>query len=326
MPWSRLVPRLFRRLRAARADAVHNHENLPLLGLALLLKAMRLGRLRVIHTVHVDPAQPKPFLKRVLIGLLFACCDQVVVVSEDTGRRIGNMAVPFRQNIRVIYGAPPPAAAPPAEALAEFARAHGLGPGPVICQITRFYYPLKVEGASQLLAAFRLVRQQVPEAQLLLVGHGPLWAEFRDRHGLSTPEPGVILTGFVDDPLVPMAAADVYCHVSRQDALPIVVMEAMALGKAVVASPVGGIPELIEHGESGVLAAPEAAGLARQLILLLRNPAQRAALGEAAAARIARSFTWTRCAAQYVAVYAPPPSLPRAAQASKQRVMPPPAA
>ncbi|WP_149535810.1 glycosyltransferase family 4 protein [Siccirubricoccus phaeus] len=329
LPWSRLGPLLFQRLRTARPDAIHNHENLPMLGLALLLKLLSLGRVRVVHTVHVDPAERKPFVKRVLIGALFACCDHVVVVSEDTGRRIGNMAVPFRRNIRVIYGAPPPATPPTPEALAGFARAYGLGPGPVICQITRFYYPLKVAGAARLLEAFRMVRQHVPQAQLLLVGHGPLWAEFRTRHGLATPQPGVILTGFVDDPLLPMAMADVYCHVSQQDALPIVVLEAMALGKAVVASPVGGIPEMIEHGETGLLAAPETAGLARQLIALLQHPAQRAALGDAAAASIARGFTWPRCAAQYAALYDRPRPTPQRAHGSaagNQRVMPPPAA
>jgi glycosyltransferase involved in cell wall biosynthesis len=305
----RVAARLFRALLKARPRAIQNHENLPLLAAALLGKLLSPGRVRVVHTVHVDPAERKSWLKRALIGAMFALCDRVVVVSEDTRRRLGNLALPLRRNVEVIYGAPPPAAAPSAGALAGFAAAHGLGPGPVICQITRFYYPLKVQGADRLLAAFRAVRRAVPGAQLLLVGSGPLWAGFRDRHGLAAPADGVILTGFTEDPLLPMTLADVYCHVSFQDALPIVVLEAMALGKPVVASPVGGIPELVEDGVSGVLAGPTEAALADDIIRLLRAPAERQALGRQAAARIARDFGWPRCAGHYAALYGVAPAL-----------------
>ncbi|MFC7538743.1 glycosyltransferase family 4 protein [Siccirubricoccus deserti] len=304
----RIAARLFRALLKARPRAIQNHENLPLLAVALLGKLLSPGRVRVVHTVHVDPAERKPWLKRALIAAMFALCDRVVVVSRDTSRRLDNMALPLPRNVEVIYGAPPPAPAPAAEALAGYAAAHRLGPGPVICQITRFYYPLKVQGAERLLAAFRMVRRTVPEAQLLLVGSGPLWAEFRDRHGLATPVDGVTLTGFVVDPQLPMGLADVYCHLSFQDALPIVVLEAMALGKPVVASPVGGIPELIEDGVSGVLAGPTVAALAEDLIRLLQAPMERQALGRQAAARIAREFSWPRCAAQYAALYGMSPA------------------
>ena len=122
--------------------------------------------------------------KRTLIGCLFALCDRVVVVSEDTKRRLRNTAHPFRRNVEVIYGAAPPAPRPPAEAIAAFARSFSLGPGPVVCQITRFYYPLKVKGAERLLEAFSVVRRAIPDAQLLLVGSGPLWEAFKAKHGL----------------------------------------------------------------------------------------------------------------------------------------------
>ena len=299
----RFAATALRRLLRLRPRAIQNHQHLPLLCSALLCKLVYGGRVRVIHTVHVDPAGRKPWVQRAVIGCLHALCDQVVVVSEDTQRRLDDIALPLRRNVEVIYGAPPPAPIPPEEALAAFARQFGLGPGPVICQITRFYFPLKVKGAERLLAAFRRVRQEVPDAQFLLVGSGPLWDSFKAEHGLDGSKDGVTLTGFVDDPLVPMALADVYCHVSFQDALPIVVLEAMGFGKAVVASDVGGIPEVIEHGVSGVLVGDDPDDLPRSLIRLLRAPAERAALGREAARQISERLTWTRCAAQYAALY-----------------------
>lgn len=299
----RFAAKAFGALSRTRPRAIQNHENLPLLCAAVAWKLTTLGRARVIHTVHVDPAKRKAWLKRALTGCLHALCDRVVVVSEDTHRRLSNVALPLRRNVEVIYGAPPPATRPAAEDLAAFARSFGLGPGPVICQIMRFYYPLKVEGARRLLEAFKHVRQAVPDAQLLLVGSGPLWETFRVRHGLDAGKEGVILTGFVDDPLVPMALADVYCHISFQDALPIVVLEAMNFGKAIVASAVGGIPEMIRHNVSGVLTGADAEELSRNLIRLLQAPEHRAMLGREAEQQVSACLSWTRCAARYAALY-----------------------
>lgn len=295
---------MLRALFRARPRAVQNHENLPLLCAAVLWKLLTLGRGRVIHTVHVDSAERKPWIKRAVIGGLYAMCDRVVVVSEDTRRRLSNTALPLRRNVEVIYGAAPPLAnSPSAEAVAAFAASFGLGPGPVICQITRFYYPLKVKGAELLLAAFQQVRRSVPDAQFLLVGDGPLWKEFRAKHGLQTTTEGVTLTGFVDDPLLPMTLADVYCHISFQDALPIVVLEGMSLGKAIVASAVGGIPEVIDDGVSGVLTAANAEDLARTLVHLLQTPEHAATLGRNAKREVNARFSWSRCAAQYATLY-----------------------
>ncbi len=292
-----------RALSRARPRAVQNHENLPLLCAALLWKFVTLGSARVIHTVHVDPAERKPWIKRALTGVLYAMCDRVVVVSEDTRRKLSNAALPLRRNVEVIYGAPPPATVPSKEAIACFATSYGLGPGPVVCQITRFYYPLKIKGAEQLLLAFRQVRRDVPDAQFLLVGHGPLWEEFRTKHKLQTTTDGVTLTGFVDDPMLPMALADVYCHITFQDALPIVVLEAMNLGKAVVASAIGGIPEVIEHGVSGVIVQPTIDSLSQALVHLLQAPDYAATLGRNAKRHMSSHLSWSKCAAHYAALY-----------------------
>ena len=300
---ARFAATALRELLRLRPRAIQNHQHLPLLCSALLCKLLLLGRVRVVHTIHVDPAGRAPWVRRAFAGCLFALCDRVVVVSQDTLRRLDDVALPLRRNAEVIYGAPPPAALPAEADRAAFARQFGLGPGPVICQITRFYYPLKVKGAERLLAAFRRARQAVPDAQFLLVGSGPLWEGFKAEHELGLGQDGVTLTGFVDDPLVPMALADVYCHISFQDALPIVVLEAMGFGKAVVASDVGGLPVVFEQGVSGVRGGAGPDELPDSLIRLLRAPAERAALGREAARQIGERLTWTACASHYAALY-----------------------
>jgi glycosyltransferase involved in cell wall biosynthesis len=88
-----------------------------------------------------------------------------------------------------------------------------------------------------------------------------------------------------------LQAADVYVHAARADTFPLAVLEAMACGRTPVASAVGGIPEQVEDGESGLLVPPgDAATLADRVHLLLTDPSLRARLGARAAEIAQRSF------------------------------------
>jgi glycosyltransferase involved in cell wall biosynthesis len=81
-------------------------------------------------------------------------------------------------------------------------------------------------------------------------------------------------------------------------------LEAMAAGRAVVATCVGGSPELIDHGMDGLLVSPEEpAALSAAIVGLLRRPPQREALGRAAHEKIARSFTRDQMVSQTYAYY-----------------------
>jgi glycosyltransferase involved in cell wall biosynthesis len=93
-------------------------------------------------------------------------------------------------------------------------------------------------------------------------------------------------------------AADLFALASRvakdgdRDGLPNVLAEAQSQGLACVATRVSGIPELIEHGATGILVEPEAAAeLARALETLIRDPARRRALGDAGRRRVAECFS-----------------------------------
>jgi glycosyltransferase involved in cell wall biosynthesis len=107
------------------------------------------------------------------------------------------------------------------------------------------------------------------------------------------------MLGHRDDVMAVLDAADVLLHPSEIDALPTVVMEAMAASVPVVATRVGGVPELVADGDSGVLvAAPATAeGLAAALGPLLGDAGLRRRMGAAGRARYEREFTaesWAR--------------------------------
>jgi glycosyltransferase involved in cell wall biosynthesis len=98
-------------------------------------------------------------------------------------------------------------------------------------------------------------------------------------------------------------AALVVCP-SYREGLPLCVLEAMAHGKPVVASAVGGIPELVEDGVTGLLVEPgDVAGLRAAIERLLADPALRRRLGRGARARVAERCSWDRVTAATVAAY-----------------------
>jgi glycosyltransferase involved in cell wall biosynthesis len=96
-------------------------------------------------------------------------------------------------------------------------------------------------------------------------------------------------------------AAQVFCLPSRSEPFGLVLLEAGAFALPVVASRIGGIPEIISHEETGLLVSPEdPALLAETLLHLLQNPAERVRLGEALKKRVRAEFTWTRAHARYL--------------------------
>jgi D-inositol-3-phosphate glycosyltransferase len=87
--------------------------------------------------------------------------------------------------------------------------------------------------------------------------------------------------------------------------MPLVVLEAMGCRRAVVASNVGGLPEVTLHDETGLLVPSEKpVPLAEALLSLLAHPVRAAALGEAGRQRVEERFTWERAADRYLQIYA----------------------
>jgi glycosyltransferase involved in cell wall biosynthesis len=101
------------------------------------------------------------------------------------------------------------------------------------------------------------------------------------------------------------AATDVFCLASRwQEAFGWVLAEAMVFEKPVVATRVGGIPEVVEDGRTGLLAAPgDVAGLADRLIRLLNDPALRLRMGQAGRKTAAEKFDLRRTVAEVLSLY-----------------------
>jgi glycosyltransferase involved in cell wall biosynthesis len=157
------------------------------------------------------------------------------------------------------------------------------------------------KGHDVLLAAARVATEAW---EITVVGDGPQLATLR---GLaSSLEVGrVRFTGWVDDPLAEVAAADVACMPSRWESFPYAALEAGALARAVVGSRVDGLDEIIIDGETGILVEPDRpAELAAALDRLAANPDLVAAYGRAAHDRVRARFSVQQMVDGVLAAYA----------------------
>ena len=146
---------------------------------------------------------------------------------------------------------------------------------------------LRVQKAyPDLLRAAREVVERQPGVRFVAVGQGPLEAEIRALHARLGLGDRLILLGHRADAVRIMGACDVFVLASHWEGLGVAVMEALALGLPVVATAVGGVPEVVEHGREGLLVPPERPSeLAAALLTVLTDDERRRTMAAAAARR-----------------------------------------
>ncbi|MGQ9682224.1 MAG: glycosyltransferase [Anaerolineae bacterium] len=155
----------------------------------------------------------------------------------------------------------------------------------MVARLSREKGPDLFVHAASMVAAVR------PDAHFCLVGEGPLRAELLHTiRGLGL-ERRIHLVGLMADTRPVYPALDVVCLASRQEGQPLTLLEAMACGRPVAATSVGGTPELVQMGETGWLVAQgDMRGMAERILWLLDNPARAIEMGRAGRQRVVEHF------------------------------------
>ncbi len=293
-------------LAAHRVGLVHAFV-VPALG--YVGRAGRAAGVPVVGTV-LEPlaafAWPR---RRLLVPALNRLCDRVTVPSESSraeavreGLRVGRLTV-VRPGIDVARFRSDPASRRRTRALL------GIAPDvPVVGMVARFNAG---KGHDVLLRAMTVVAASRPNACCLVVGDAlfPGEADWKARMLALARALGlgarVVFAGWRDDVPAILSALDVLVHPpTTPDSRPTVIMEAMAAGRPVVGSAVGGVPDLVDDGVTGVLVPPSRPeALAAALLRLLADPVARATFGAAGRARAEREFSRDSAAVAMAAVY-----------------------
>ncbi|MBN8727800.1 MAG: glycosyltransferase [Xanthomonadales bacterium] len=161
-----------------------------------------------------------------------------------------------------------------------------------------------VKHHADLLEAFALVRRKCPAAHLLLAGSGPLEADLRARAGTLGIGAAVHFLGSTEEVERTLRMADLAVLASATEGLSNALLEAQASGLAVVATRVGGNPDLVVEGQTGCLVPPrDPPALAAALLRLAGDPALRATFGAAARRRAVERHAPAAMVAAYDALY-----------------------
>ena len=178
----------------------------------------------------------------------------------------------------------------------------------VLASVSRLF---SWKGQRELLRAFALVQNQLSNVRLLIVGadaqevEGTSFsAELKTLARTLGVEQNVIFTGPRSDVPRVMAACDLFTMPSFEEPFGLVFLEAMAMKKPVIALDNGGTPEVVEHGRSGLLSAPQdIPALAANIVSLLQDAPRRTQMGEYGRTQVLTRFTAQRMATDAAAAY-----------------------
>lgn len=297
--WRALVG-LVRVLRSLRPDIVHTHTSKA--GFLGRLAARLAGVPRVVHTMHEPPhnAASSWYARAVYVWLerlaaLWA--DRVHTQSHANEREIlRTRLVPRRKLVVFHLGIELSRYAPAADARAAV-RSLGIPDDvPVIGAVGRLETP---KGQTYLLQALRLLHPR-RDVRCVIVGEGVL-RERLEAEAVGLP---VTFTGYREDMLELMQGFDVFAFPSLWEGLGVVLLEAMAYARPLVASAVGGVLDVVVPEETGLLVpARDPAALAGAIERLLDDPSLAQRLGQAGHERLLRTFRSEVADDHFMALY-----------------------
>jgi glycosyltransferase involved in cell wall biosynthesis len=281
-------------IRARRLDVVHSHE----FGFAICgALACRAAGCRHVITMHGGDYYGGRLRRRLALRAAAAGSDRIVAVSKALRSRLSAAIGMHEADIAVVHNGVAPTVGTPGRLRAEL----GLDRSHVVVLAVGNLFTVK--GHEVLVRAVSRLGD-LPEAVVAIAGRGYLDEELRALASDLGVADRVHFLGFRKDVNDLLADADIFAMPSLNEGLPMAMIEAMLAGKAIVGSNVGGIPELIDSEEVGLLVpARDDRALAEVLARLVREPALRERLGSAAEGRASAHFTAAAMAERYLEIY-----------------------
>jgi glycosyltransferase involved in cell wall biosynthesis len=277
------LAQLRRVIREIRPDVVHTHSSKA--GFLGRLAARLAGVRYIVHTPHghIFDGYFSPLATRTFIGL-------ERLAARWTSRFVTLSDEEARDHLRHGIGRPEQFTTIPSgvdlDPILQAAPVRLLHDGPVIGTVARL---VPVKGLEYLLDAAPAIFGESPGARLLMVGDGELRQALEARAQTLGIADRVHFAGFRADAPAVLAGMDVFVLPSLNEGMGRVLVMAMALGKPIVATRVGGVPELLDGGKAGLLVPPaDPSALAEAVLSLLRDSDLARRIAEAGRSRAPR--------------------------------------
>ena len=291
-----LIGRLTSVLRQFRPDIVHSHQLASLLYAGLAAQAARVPV--VVHTEHGQENYSGRCRTRWLGRLGSRFASRFYCLTEAMAATVIAQRIVPRRKVRIIQNGIDTASyhGP----LGETGARPWLGisdQAPVIGTVGRL---TEIKRQCVLLRAFAKVRARFPAAHLLLVGDGPLREDLVQQANQLGLMECIHFVGYQARTKPYLNAMNVFALTSRSEGMPQAVLEAAVAGVPIVATRVGGLPEVIQDGRTGWLVQPEDdSALAGRICAYLADPLRARGMAEAARHHVEKRYSISRMAADY---------------------------
>lgn len=256
-------------------------------GSRAMIFAALAGALRACPVIwHVRVADREPVLDR----LLARRATIIVVNSEAVRQRFARVRHP---HVRVVYNGVDLSRYSPRGPSGDARAAWGVpAAAPLVVSVGRF---VAYKGYHDLIDAAALVHRDLPDAHWVLVGDGEVAPALKARAAERGIEKHVHFPGWRDDVPELLSHGDLFVLPSHGEHFGRVLIEAMAMAKPVVATASGGVPEIVQDGETGLLVpVADPAALCRAMTTLIRDPASAQRMGRAGRRRVEERFSLDR--------------------------------
>lgn len=297
---------LARLIRRHRIDILHAHQYTPLTYCAMA-RLLGAGGFRLVFTEHGRHYPDERRFKRVAVNrlALIPLCDRITAVGHAVAAALTKFEDIPADRIDVIHNGIDPArlADPDPQQTGEQIR-HSLGLAARETVILQVGSLRPVKDHLTALHALAQLRCMNRRAKLLLAGDGPLRDELIHLcHRLDISDL-VLFLGSRPDVAALWQAADIGLLTSRSEGVSVALLEGMAAGKPIVATDVGGNPEIVLDQVTGLLAPPgRPTAVAQSLARFIDDPSLRLAMGQCGAQRVAEHFNQARMHNAYRQMY-----------------------
>jgi len=293
--------RVYSMLKKIKPDIIHAHAHWYTLLPAILYKFSH-GKTKIIFTFHTEPSADIRGMRKRIFERLLSKCECVTFVSGVSQRKIEkNLNIKVEK--AVIY---PGVSAPEHDKnkTDEFSGRQSIkNRGPVIAFCGPLEWKRKAEGVLRLVKAVKLLSKEYPRIVLIIIGDGRYRKDVEALSGKLGIGRNVIVTGMMEDVYTPLHLADIYAHISLQEGMPLALLEAMSVGKPVIATRAGGIPEVIKSGENGILVETVPEEIASAIAGLYEDKEKMKSIGANALETVRTKFTWKLSADQFLKIY-----------------------
>jgi len=292
-----LLPRLVRFIRQDNYNIVHTHLlHADLYG---TLAARMVGVKFVISTRHNDDTFRQLYPLRKCLAWVTRYTDRVICISDRVRDFSEKVEETPRDKITVIhYGVNP------SLIVGDASWRQQLGWGddvPVLGIVARL---TEQKGHTTVLKAMPKVLQQFPKTRLVVVGDGKLRAQLHQEAVQLGISDNIHFLGYRENAAAMMSGFDLFVHPSRWEGFGLVFLEAMAASLPIVATQVSAIPEIVRHGETGLLVpVDDVPALSRAICTLLADRCLAQRMGQAGYCQLEKHFTVSVMVDRTCAVY-----------------------